>query len=134
MQDTALPSILIVDDNRDNADIVRQYLEAAYGYAPLVAYDGDEALRLFEAEHPDLVLLDVRMPGRDGWEVCRTMKTHPELGQRVRVIMLTALDDLGNKRQALQMGADDFLEKPLDLAKLAASVRRNLAALAASAA
>lgn len=134
MQDIQPPRILIVDDNRDNADIVRQYLEAVHGFAPRVAYDGDEALRLFEEEPPQLVLLDVRMPGRDGWEVCRIMKSDPEHGRNVRVIMLTALDDLGNKRQALQMGADDFLEKPLDLSKLAAAVRRNLAALGASAA
>lgn len=134
MHDTSLPRILIVDDNHDNADIVRQYLEAAYGYAPSVAYDGDEALRRFDAERPQLVLLDVMMPGRDGWEVCRTIKGRPDAQQAVRVIMLTARDDLADKRQALQSGADDFLEKPLDLARLGAAVHRNLAALAPTAA
>ena len=126
--------ILVVDDNHDNANIIRQYLEAVCGYTILVAYDGDEALRTVEAERPGIVLLDVMMPGRDGWEVCRAIKCHPQLGRATRVIMVTALDDLMNKRQALQSGADDFLEKPFDFAKLTATVRRNAAALTSSAA
>jgi DNA-binding response OmpR family regulator len=124
-----LPKILVVDDNHDNANILRQYLEIVCGYQIVVAYDGDQALHAFEAEQPGIVLLDVMMPGRDGWEVCRVMKDHPTLGSNVRIIMVTALDDVANKRQALQTGADDFLEKPFDLTKLAATVRRNAAAL-----
>ena len=80
------------------------------------------------------MLLDVMMPGRDGWDVCRAMKGHPERGRRTRVIMVTALDDLGDKRTALQTGADDFLEKPIDLVKLRTAIRRNAALLAANAA
>jgi CheY-like chemotaxis protein len=128
MQSPDLPRILVVDDNRDNANIIRQYLEAVCGYPITVAYDGDEALRAFETEHPSIVLLDVMMPGRDGWDVCRTMKQHAN-GTQVRVIMVTALDDISDKCQALQTGADDFVEKPFDLTRLAASVYRNLAAL-----
>ena len=64
---------------------------------------------------PALVLLDVMMPGRDGWEVCRVMKQHPTLGRSVRVIMVTALDEWQDKREALQIGADDYVEKPFDL-------------------
>jgi CheY-like chemotaxis protein len=71
-----LPPILVVDDNRDNADIIRQYLEIR-GYPITVATSGEEALALFETVKPALVLLDVMMPGRDGWEVCRVMKQHP---------------------------------------------------------
>jgi DNA-binding response OmpR family regulator len=138
------PRILVVDDNQDNANIVRQYLEVVWGYSISVAYDGDEALRVFELERPNLVLLDVMMPGRDGWEVCRLIKAQAALHETartaaahqapspVRVIMVTALDDISDKCQALQTGADDFIEKPFDLAKLAATVRRNLAALAHS--
>lgn len=128
------PRILVVDDNRDNANIVRQYLEAVCGYAITVAYDGDEALQSFEVERPNVILLDVMMPGRDGWEVCRIIKEQYasgiEAGPPVRVIMVTALDDTWNRAHALQAGADDFLEKPFDLSKLAATVRRNLAELA----
>ena len=131
MSDTSLPSILVVDDNHDNVDIIRHYLEVR-GYPISVAYDGDEALALFETVKPALVLLDVMMPGRDGWEVCRLMKQHPALGRSVRIIMVTALDEWDDKRQALQTGADDYVEKPFDLAKLASTVERNAALLPAA--
>jgi CheY-like chemotaxis protein len=122
------PSILVVDDNFDNTDIIRHYLEIR-GYPITVAHNGDEALKLFETVRPSLVLLDVMMPGIDGWEVCRLMKRHPELGRSVRIIMVTALDEWDDKRQALQTGADDYVEKPFDLAKLATTVQRNVAML-----
>lgn len=128
----ALPGILVVDDNHDNAEIIKQYLEPR-GYPIAVAHGGDEALELFEAVKPSIVLLDVMMPGRDGWEVCRIMKQHPVLGRTVRVIMVTALDDFDDKRTAIQTGADDYVEKPFDLARLAATVERNAAMLAAGA-
>jgi DNA-binding response OmpR family regulator len=121
--------VLVVDDSRDNADIVRQYLESTNEYTVTVAYDGDEALRHFHSSRPELVLLDVMMPGRDGWDVCRVMKSDPAHATRTRVIMVTARDDLSDKRTALQSGADDFLEKPLDLSKLLAAIRRNAATL-----
>lgn len=122
-----LPPILVVDDNLDNAEIIRSYLEIR-GYPITVATNGEEALALFETVKPALVLLDVMMPGRDGWEVCRIMKAHPELGKAVRIIMVTALNELEDKREALQTGADDYVAKPFDLATLAATVQRNLAA------
>jgi two-component system response regulator VicR len=127
MPDQRLPSILVVDDNEDNAHIIRDYLEAK-GYPISVAYNGDEAMELFEKEKPQLVLLDVMMPGRDGWEVCRAMKDS-EIGRDVRVIMVTALQDWTDKRQAIETGADDFVEKPFELAKLASVVERNAAQL-----
>ncbi len=129
--DAALPPILVVDDNHDNAEIIRQYLEIR-GYPITVAHDGDEALAVYETVRPAVVLLDVMMPGRDGWEVCRIMKQHPTLGKTVRVIMVTALDEWDDKRQALQTGADDYVEKPFDLAKLANTVERNAALLPAA--
>ena len=125
MPDSSHPPILVVDDNPDNAHIIRDYLEAR-GYPITVAYNGDDALKAFEEVKPALVLLDVMMPGRDGWQVCRDIKQHPTLGKSVRVVMVTALDDWINKRQALQTGADDFVEKPFELAKLAATVERNV--------
>jgi CheY-like chemotaxis protein len=128
MSDAALPPILVVDDNHDNTDIIRHYLEAR-GYPITVAHDGDEALALFDRVRPALVLLDVMMPGRDGWEVCRVMKQHPTLGRQVRIIMVTALDEWDDKRQAIQTGADDYVEKPFDLSRLASTVERNVALL-----
>ena len=122
----AQPPILVVDDNPDNAEIIRQYLEV-HGYPVVVAHGGDEALATFESVRPQLVLLDVMMPGRSGWEVCRMMKQHPELGRSVRVMMVTALGEWDDKREALQTGADDFVTKPVNLPDLVARVQRNLA-------
>ena len=127
----ARPPILVVDDNRDNTEIIQRYLTVR-GYPITIAHDGDEALALFEQVRPSLVLLDVMMPGRDGWEVCRLMKQHPALGRRVRIIMVTALDEWDDKRQALQTGADDYVTKPFDLPKLAATVERNAALVVAA--
>lgn len=128
MKAGTLPSILVVDDNQDNTDIIQHYLEVR-GYPITVAHNGDEALALFETVRPSIVLLDVMMPGRDGWEVCRLMKQHRELGRNVRIIMVTALDEWDDKRQALQTGADDYVEKPFDLSRLASAVERNAALL-----
>jgi CheY-like chemotaxis protein len=122
-----LPSILVVDDNEDNANIIRDYLEAR-GYPITVAYNGDEAMASFATVKPSLVLLDVMMPGRDGWQVCREMKASPQ-GKDIRIIMVTALQDWNDKRQAIETGADDYVEKPFELARLASVVERNAAQL-----
>jgi DNA-binding response OmpR family regulator len=126
MDTSSAQAILVVDDNDDNAEIVRALLESR-GFPVLVARDGDEAMALFESARPSLVLLDVLMPGRSGWEVCRLMRQHPEHGRNVRIIMLTALTEWNDKQSALQTGADDYITKPLDLAELELRVRRNLA-------
>ena len=128
MTDPRLPTILVVDDNQDNAHIIRDYLEAR-GYPISVAYNGDEAMEAFEREKPSIILLDVMMPGRDGWQVCREMKEHPTMGGSIRVVMVTALQDWMNKRQALETGADDFVEKPFELSALLKVVERNAARL-----
>jgi CheY-like chemotaxis protein len=123
----SLPPILVVDDNEDNANIIRDYLEAR-GYPITVAYNGDEAMALFESAKPSIVLLDVMMPGMDGWQVCRKMKASP-MARDIRVVMVTALQDWMDKRQALETGADDYVEKPFELSKLVAVVERNIAQL-----
>lgn len=126
MNKAPLPPILVVDDNHDNAEIIRQYLEIR-GYPITVAHSGEEAIALYETVRPAVVLLDVMMPGKDGWDVCRVMKQHPTLGRSVRVIMVTALDEWQDKQQALQIGADDYVEKPFELPTLAATIERNIA-------
>jgi len=126
MDASAASAILVVDDNDDNAEIVRAMLESR-GFAAIVAHDGDEAMALFESARPPLVLLDVMMPGRSGWEVCRLMRQHPEHGRAVRIVMLTALAELTDKQSAIQTGADDYVTKPIDLGDLERCVRRNLA-------
>ena len=119
--------ILIVDDEPFNVDYLEQELEDL-GYTTASARNGREALDKVTAQAPDLILLDVMMPGMDGWQVCREMKSSP-MGRDIRVIMVTALQDWMDKRQAIETGADDYVEKPFELAKLAAVVERNVAQL-----
>jgi DNA-binding response OmpR family regulator len=119
--------ILIVDDDEDILLIVQTILANA-GYSVLVARNGREGVDLALESRPDLILLDVMMPGMDGWQVCRQMKASP-MGREIRVVMVTALQDWMDKRQALETGADDYVEKPFELAKLAAVVERNIAQL-----
>ena len=122
-------TLLVVDDNIDNADLLRDFLTSR-GYHVVVANSGDEALAQFEQTRPALVLLDVMMPGRSGWDVCRLMKAS-EHGKSVRIIMVTALKDWDDKQSALQQGADDYLTKPIDFKDLNSRVERNLALIVA---
>jgi DNA-binding response OmpR family regulator len=120
------PSILVVDDDPNALDIVRTYLESQ-GYRVATAANGDEALTMLDQVRPVLVLLDVMMPGRDGWEVARVIKNHPDFGS-TRVVMLTARSDFADKHEGLRAGADDYLVKPIQLAELGERVQRNLKA------
>jgi len=117
--------ILIVDDNTDNLEILRAYLESR-GYTIVEAPDGQSALVKMEEEQPDLVLLDVMMPGMDGWQVCRTIKNHPDYGN-TKVVMVTAKGGYEDKFEGMRSGADDYVVKPVDLKELGEKVERNLA-------
>ncbi len=123
--------ILVVDDDADSLEIVRTYLESR-GYRVTTAADGKEALAMLEDARPDLVLLDVMMPGIDGWEVARTSKDHPEFSA-TRVVMLTARSDFTDKQRGLRAGADDYIVKPMRLEDLGRKVERNLEAARRSA-
>jgi DNA-binding response OmpR family regulator len=118
--------ILVVDDDPNALDIVRTYLEAQ-GYSVATASNGNEALAMLDEVRPVLVLLDVMMPGMDGWEVARLIKNHPDFGS-TRVVMLTARSDFADKHEGLRAGADDYLVKPIQLAELGERVQRNLKA------
>jgi two-component system alkaline phosphatase synthesis response regulator PhoP len=113
--------ILIVDDEQDIVDLVAYNLEKA-GYKTLRAYDGDAALRKALAEGPDLVVLDVMLPGLDGWEVCKRLRANPKTA-RLPVMMLTAKGDETEKVLGLELGADDYLTKPFSPKELVARVR-----------
>jgi DNA-binding response OmpR family regulator len=119
-------SILVVDDDPNALDIVRTYLEAQ-GYSVTTASNGTDARARLEECRPVLVLLDVMMPGMDGWEVARVIKNHPDFGS-TRVVMLTARSDFADKHEGLRAGADDYLVKPIQLADLGQRVERNLKA------
>lgn len=118
-------TILVVDDNRDNVDILRTFLESR-GYRVAAAVDGTSALAKVEEVQPELVLLDVMMPGMDGWQVCRAIKNHPDHGS-TKVVMVTAKGDYEDKFEGMRSGADDYVVKPVDLGELEEKVRRNLA-------
>lgn len=119
-------TILVVDDNRDNVEILRAFLESR-GYSVAVAADGRSALAKLEDVRPALVLLDVMMPGMDGWQVCRTIKNHPDFGE-TRVMMVTAKGGFEDKFEGMRSGADDYVVKPIDLKELETKVKRNLEA------
>jgi len=119
-------TILVVDDNHDNVEILQTFLESR-GYRVAAATDGKTALAKLEEVHPALVLLDVMMPGMDGWQVCRTIKNHPDFAT-VRVVMVTAKGGFEDKFEGMRSGADDYVVKPVDLGELAEKVRRNLEA------
>ncbi|OZM73484.1 DNA-binding response regulator [Amycolatopsis antarctica] len=99
--------VLVVDDDDTVRDVVRRYLEVA-GFSVAVAADGAEGLRQFTARAPDLVVLDVMMPGLDGLEVCRRLRQV----SAVPVVLLTALGEEENRIAGLQLGADDYVTKP----------------------
>src|SRR5215813_7384307 len=113
--------ILVIDDTAHNVKMLVDLLSAK-GFATLTAASGKEGLDLIEAEHPDLVLLDVMMPGMDGYEVCREIRANPEHAM-LPVVMVTALDPAGERIKGLDAGADDFLTKPVNMAELVARVR-----------
>src|SRR5215472_14270275 len=113
--------ILVVDDIEANVRLLQAKLQAEY-YDVLVASSGPEALAMAAEESPDLVLLDVMMPGMDGFEVCRRMKNDPET-RHIPVVLVTALDGRGDRITGLEAGADEFLTKPIDDIMLFARVR-----------
>jgi two-component system, cell cycle sensor histidine kinase and response regulator CckA len=115
------PIILIVDDVEANRETLLQLLEPG-GYELLEARNGPEALRIAGEKLPDLILLDVMMPGMDGYEVCRRLRADPQLGE-VPVVMVTAMDDQPSRIAGLDAGADDFISKPFNRAELRARVR-----------
>src|SRR4029077_6880065 len=114
-------TILVVDDNLQNREVAEGHLVGA-GYAVIQAEGGEEALPMLEARRPDLVLLDVLMPGIDGFEPCRRIRLLPVVGD-TPILFLTALGDLTTHKAALDSGADDFLTKPINRTELLIRVR-----------
>jgi signal transduction histidine kinase len=113
--------VLIVDDESNVRETLEELL-LSEGYELASACDGAEALAKAQAFSPDLILLDVMMPGMDGFEVCRRLRAHP-LQAEVPVVMITGLDDRNSRLQGIGSGADDFITKPFDDTELQARVR-----------
>ena len=120
--------VLIADDNSDITDILATYAENE-GYEPVVAKDGDEALRLFSESDPAVVLLDVMMPKVDGYEVCRQIRAKSS----VPVILITARGEDFERIMGLDIGADDYIVKPFSPSEVMARVRAVLRRMSPSA-
>jgi DNA-binding response OmpR family regulator len=112
-------SILVVDDDPTVSDVVRRYLERA-GYDVRLAGDGTTALSSFARDRPDLVVLDLMLPGIDGLEVCRRLRTSAD---GVPIVMLTALGEESDRVLGLQLGADDYVTKPFSPRELVLRVQ-----------
>jgi two-component system response regulator ResD len=126
--DTPLGSILVVDDEPTIAEVVSRYLERA-GYEARVAIDGPSAVAAAIGNRPDLVVLDIMLPGFDGLEVMR--RIHDDLEERVAVILLTAKGEESDRLVGLRRGADDYIVKPFSPAELVARVEAVLRRTAA---
>jgi two-component system sensor histidine kinase/response regulator len=116
--------VLVVDDNAENRALAQATLEEE-GYAVVLASGGAEGIRLFESEHPDCVLLDVRMPDLDGFAVCARLRELPG-GPETPIVFLTALRDVDTFDRALRAGGDDFLTKPVRPTELLVRVQAAL--------
>lgn len=110
--------VLVVDDDAKTVELVRLYLNRD-GHTVMTAYNGNEALRLAREGHPDLIVLDLMLPGIDGLTFCRTIRKE----SNVPIIMLTAMTGDQDKQAGLDLGADDYVTKPFSPRELAARVR-----------
>ena len=113
--------ILVVDDDKAIVKIVRSYLEQA-GYQVLTAYRGESALQVLRSEQPDLLILDLMLPDRDGWDITRVIRQDKRLAA-MPIIMLTARVDDSDKIVGLELGADDYVTKPFNPREVVARVR-----------
>lgn len=116
--------ILVVDDDKEVVRLMRAYLEQA-GYEVLVAYDGETAVHTLRREKPDLLLLDLMLPGMDGWAITRLIRSDANLAT-IPIIMLTARVDDTDKIVGLEMGADDYVTKPYNPREVVARVKARL--------
>ena len=110
--------ILIVDDDINICELLRLYLEKE-GYGVILAHDGEEAVVKFNALKPDIILLDIMLPGLDGWQVCREIRKK----SNVPIIMITAKVETFDKVLGLELGADDYIVKPFDTKEVIARIK-----------
>ncbi len=115
-----MPRVLIVEDDELNRDSLRRLLRRR-GYDILLAVDGEEALAVAAAERPDAILMDMRLPGIDGWEATRRLKGDPET-RAIPIIALTAHAMASDRDQSLAAGCDDHDTKPIDLDRLLSKI------------
>jgi len=110
--------ILVVDDDYNICELIRLYLEKE-GYEVILAYDGKKAMDVFKSETPSLVVLDIMLPGMDGWQVCREIRRI----SNIPIIMLSAKGETFDKVLGLELGADDYIVKPFESKELVARIK-----------
>jgi len=110
--------ILLVDDDPNIRQLVNLYLEKE-GFEVMMAARGDDAVKMFKTSPPNLILLDLMLPGMDGWQVCREVRKV----SNIPIIMLTAKDETFDKVLGLELGADDYMVKPFDTKELVARIK-----------
>lgn len=114
----SLGRVLVVDDDKNICELLRLYLEEE-GYGVILAHDGEEAVVKFNALKPDIILLDIMLPGIDGWQVCREIRKK----SNVPIIMITAKVETFDKVLGLELGADDYIVKPFDTKEVIARIK-----------
>lgn len=117
------PQVLIVDDDPVNIELLEGYLSKDYDI--LKAFDGNEALTIVEANPPDIVLLDLIMPGINGYQVCKKLKDDPKTNH-IPIVIVTSLHETEDRNKAIEAGADDFITKPFDIMELSVRVKSHL--------
>ncbi|MCL2039144.1 MAG: response regulator [Bacteroidetes bacterium] len=115
------PYILVVDDNKITTKLLHRYLDIN-GYEVAEAYDGQECLEKVAEKHPDAIVLDVMMPRLDGYQTTMKLKGDP-ITAEIPIVIVTALNDVQNQLKAIESGADDFLNKPIEEKLLVAKVK-----------
>ncbi|MBF0574097.1 MAG: response regulator, partial [Desulfamplus sp.] len=116
-------NILIVDDTEENIDILSDLL--GEDYEVIVAMNGTDALQAVAENHPDLILLDIMMPGIDGYEVCKRLKSNPATND-IPIIFVTAMDEVTNETKGLELGAIDYITKPINPLIVKSRVKNHL--------
>ncbi len=114
----SLGKVLVVDDDKNICELLRLYLEKE-GYNAIISHDGEEAVVKFNALKPDIILLDIMLPGLDGWQVCREIRKK----SNVPIIMITAKGETFDKVLGLELGADDYVVKPFEAKEVIARIK-----------
>ena len=116
--ETEKKKVLIVDDEREIVDFLGRFLQRL-GVTAIKAYNGEEALKKFDQEHPDFIFLDIQMPDKDGITILREIK---KIDSAVKIIIITGKDDKDLQAKAKKYGAIDYITKPLDLSELSVKI------------
>ena len=116
-----MPKVLVVDDEKDIVELIAYNLENE-GFSVAKAHDGESAIKMIKAKRPDLVILDLMLPGINGIDVCKTLRANPDTSD-LPIVMLTAKADEVDKIVGLELGADDYITKPFSVKELMARIR-----------